>query len=99
MAQLDGKVAIITGGANGIGLETTKLFLQEGAKVVFTDVNADAGKQVADELDNENALFIQQDVGNEDDWERVVKTTLDKFGTIDILFNNAGIISSAKSLI
>ncbi|MEY2375555.1 SDR family NAD(P)-dependent oxidoreductase [Lentilactobacillus buchneri] len=96
MAELDGKVAIITGGANGIGLETTKLFLQEGAKVVFTDVNADAGKQVEDELNNQNALFIQQDVGDEAAWEKVVKTTLDQFGTIDILFNNAGIYIIGK---
>lgn len=96
MAQLDGKVAIITGGAAGIGLETTKLFLKEGAKVVFTDVNADSGKKVEQDLDDDNALFIQQDVSNEDDWKDVVKQTVDKFGTIDILFNNAGIYIIGK---
>ena len=94
--RLKGKVAIITGGANGIGLETTKLFLKEGAKVVFTDVNAEAGKKAEDELDNKNVLFVQQDVGEESDWEKVVKTTLDKFGTIDVLFNNAGIYIIGK---
>lgn len=96
MAQLDGKVAIITGGANGIGLETTKAFLKEGAKVVFTDVNAEAGQKVQDDLNDKNALFIQQDVSSEDDWEKVVKETIDRFGTIDILFNNAGIYIIGK---
>lgn len=96
MAQLDGKVAIISGGAAGIGLETTRLFLDQGAKVVFTDINAEAGKKVEADLNNQNALFIQQDVGNEADWERVVNTTVEKFGTIDILFNNAGIYIIGK---
>lgn len=89
--RLDGKIALVTGGAAGIGLATVKRFLAEGATVVFTDINVKAGEKAAADLDTPNALFMPQDVSQEADWEKVVKATLDKFGTIDILFNNAGI--------
>lgn len=89
--RLDGKIALVTGGAAGIGLATVKRFLAEGATVVFTDINVKAGEKVAADLDSPKAVFMPQDVSQEADWEKVVKATLDKFGTIDILFNNAGI--------
>lgn len=90
MKRLENKVAIITGGAAGIGLATTKRFILEGAKVVFTDVNDTEGTKVQKELWNK-AVFIKQNVASENDWIKVVQNTLDKFGKIDILFNNAGI--------
>ncbi|AXX65242.1 MAG: glucose 1-dehydrogenase [Lactobacillus sp.] len=90
MKRLENKVAIITGGAAGIGLATTKRFILEGAKVVFTDVNDTEGTKVQKELGNK-AVFIKQNVASENDWIKVVQNTLDKFGKIDILFNNAGI--------
>ncbi|MCI1606787.1 MAG: SDR family NAD(P)-dependent oxidoreductase, partial [Levilactobacillus sp.] len=89
--RLDGKIALVTGGAAGIGLATVKRFLAEGATVVFTDINVKAGEKAAADLDTPKAIFMPQDVSQEADWEKVVKATLDKFGTIDILFNNAGI--------
>ncbi|KRE59630.1 SDR family NAD(P)-dependent oxidoreductase [Paenibacillus sp. Soil750] len=94
--RLLGKTAIVTGGANGIGKATVKKFLEQGAKVVFTDINEQLGNQTLDEfksISNE-VVFIKHDVQKEADWGLVVNTTIDKFGTIDILFNNAGIYST-----
>lgn len=96
MGKLTGKVAIITGASQGMGASHAKLFVDEGAKVVITDINAEKGEQYAKEL-GDNALFVKQDVSNEDDWKKVVDTTVDKFGQLDILVNNAG-ITMAKSL-
>ncbi len=91
--KLQDKVAIITGGAAGIGFQTALLFLKEGAKVVFTDVNQAAGEKALNELkkESQDVLFVKQDVSQEADWETVVKKTKEAFGRIDILFNNAGI--------
>lgn len=96
MAKLDGKVAIITGASQGMGASHARLFISEGAKVVITDINEEKGRALADEL-GDNAVFIKQDVASEDDWQKVVDQTVDKFGKIDILVNNAG-ISFNKSL-
>ncbi|MTV81743.1 glucose 1-dehydrogenase [Secundilactobacillus folii] len=96
MARLTGKVAIITGGSQGMGASHVKLFVAEGAKVVFTDINAEAGEKLADSL-GDNALFVKQDVSNEEDWQHVIETTIAHFGQLDILVNNAG-ITYAKSL-
>lgn len=79
MGKLTGKVAIITGASQGMGASHAKLFVDEGAKVVITDINAEKGEQYAKEL-GDNALFVKQDVSNEDDWKKVVDTTVDKFG-------------------
>ncbi|OCT14453.1 short-chain dehydrogenase [Paenibacillus pectinilyticus] len=94
--RLLGKTAIVTGGAGGIGKATVKKFLEQGAKVVFTDINEHLGQQTLEEfktISNE-VVFIKHDVQKEEDWNRVVNTTIEKFGTIDILFNNAGIYST-----
>ncbi|GHP14408.1 3-alpha-hydroxysteroid dehydrogenase [Lentilactobacillus fungorum] len=96
MAKLDGKVAIITGASQGMGASHARLFVSEGAKVVITDINEEKGRALADDL-GDNAVFIKQDVASEDDWQKVVDQTVDKFGKIDILVNNAG-ISFNKSL-
>lgn len=91
--RLENKVAIITGGGTGIGRETALLFAKEGAKVVVTDINEESGSQTVKDLQahGSEALFIHHDVSNEDDWKKVAKETIDQFGKVDILFNNAGI--------
>ncbi|EUJ33060.1 short-chain dehydrogenase/reductase SDR [Listeria floridensis FSL S10-1187] len=91
--KLEGKVAIITGGAAGIGFQTALLFLKEGASVVFTDINPNEGEKALLELKKESdkVIFVKQDVSKEDDWRMVVEKTNATFGKIDILFNNAGI--------
>lgn len=90
MARLKDKVAIITGAAAGMGEQHARLFVKEGAKVVLTDVQADKGQALAEELGH-NALFIQHDVTDERGWQQVVAKTEAHFGPIDVLVNNAGI--------
>lgn len=93
MGKLTDKVAIITGGASGIGAATAKLFVEEGAKVVIVDVNKEKGKAFEEELKNQGgeALFVQADVTNEEDVQNVFAKAKASFGKVDILFNNAGI--------
>lgn len=95
--KLEGKVAIVTGGAQGMGAAHVKRFIEEGAKVVFTDINEELGQALATEL-GESAKFVKQDVTNEADWTNVVEQTEAAFGTIDVLVNNAG-ISMSKPLL
>lgn len=90
MKKLENKVAIITGGAAGMGEAHSRRFIEEGAKVVFSDINEEKGKILAEEL-GENALFIKHDVTDEEGWKDLVKKTEEKFGPVDILINNAGI--------
>ena len=90
MTRLKGKVAIITGAAQGMGAAHAKLFVEQGAKVVLTDLNEEKGQAFAAEL-GENALFIKQNVANEEDWATVVATAEEKFGPVNVLVNNAGI--------
>ena len=91
--RLDSKIAIITGGGNGIGKTTALLFAKEGAKVVVTDINEENGINTVQDIrkNNGEAIFIKHNVSNEQDWVHVVESTLNAFGRIDILFNNAGI--------
>ena len=89
MGMLDGKVGIITGGTSGIGARTAELFVDEGAKVVFTGRRKAEGEALAAKLGS-NGRFIQADATNEDDWVRVIGETTKAFGKLDILFNNAG---------
>ncbi|QKE73405.1 SDR family oxidoreductase [Arthrobacter citreus] len=94
--RLLNKTAIVTGGANGIGKATVQKFLEQGAKVVFTDINEEAGNKTLDEMKkiSESVVFIKHNVQLETDWINVVNETKNNFGSIDILFNNAGIFSS-----
>ncbi|WP_298448772.1 glucose 1-dehydrogenase [uncultured Marinobacter sp.] len=97
MDRLKGKVAIVTGAAQGMGASHARVFIREGAKVVLTDLNEEKGQALAAEL-GENALFVKQNVTSESDWARVVSTTEERFGPVDVLVNNAGITMS-KSLL
>lgn len=90
MGRLSDKVAIVTGAASGIGLGIAQLFVKEGAKVVFSDIN-ELDKAAADAAGN-NALFIQCDISNMESVKNLIAKTLAAFGTIDILINNAGIV-------
>ncbi len=98
--QLSNKVAIITGGASGIGRATDLLFAREGAAVAIVDVNRDAGENAAREINQTGAraIFVIADVTSAADCRRVVERTLSEFGHIDILFNNAGITRRATVL-
>ena len=92
--KLDSKVAIITGGASGIGLETAKDFLNEGAKVVIADINENV-REVASELgDIDKIVGVVCDVSNEDDVILLIKKAINSFGHIDILVSSAGIRST-----
>ncbi len=93
MARLDGKVAIITGSAQGMGAAHAELFVKEGAKVVITDLNEEKGQALAEKL-GENALFVKQNVTSEEDWKNVIEETEKTFGPVDVLVNNAGITMS-----
>lgn len=97
MARLEGKTAIITGAAQGMGAAHAKKFIEEGAKVVLTDLNEEKGQAFAAEL-GENARFIKHNVTSASDWEEVVAGTEAAFGPVDVLVNNAG-ITMAKSIL
>ena len=90
MERLKNKVAIITGGARGMGASHVRLFASEGAKVVFTDLNEEQGRILEKEIGG-NVKFIKQDVTDAASWEKVVEDTEKIFGQVNILVNNAGI--------
>ncbi|MEK5207112.1 SDR family NAD(P)-dependent oxidoreductase [Psychrobacillus sp. FSL H8-0510] len=91
--KLQGKVAIITGGASGIGAATARLFVEEGAKVVLVDLNVEKGKAFEAELkaQNADALFVKANITSEEEVQNIYKETIAAFGKVDIVFNNAGI--------
>ncbi len=90
MGLLDGKIAMITGGASGIGAGSTRLFAREGARVLVADILDDNGNKIAGELGDDKVAFVHTDVTQESDIEAAVRATCERFGRIDILFNNAG---------
>ena len=93
MARLQGKVALISGGARGMGAVEGALFAQEGAKVVLGDVLEAEGRQVEARINESGgeAIFIKLDVTSDTDWQRAIQLTVERFGKLDILVNNAGI--------
>ncbi len=90
MARLDGKVAIVTGGASGIGAAACRLFAAEGAKVLVCDVQTDLGREIAREI---GGAFEHLDVAHEPDWKRLDGVVRDRHGRLDVVFNNAGVVS------
>jgi NAD(P)-dependent dehydrogenase (short-subunit alcohol dehydrogenase family) len=100
--RLEGKVAIVSGAASGMGAATARRFAKEGAKVVVADVLEEEGRQIVAEINGANtaggeALFLRLEVTDEQNWKDVVATTVQRFGRLDILVNNAGISGSAVS--
>lgn len=87
-SRLQGKTAIVTGGASGFGKGIAAKFAAEGANVIITDLSEEQGESVATEL---NCLFSRADVTKPDDWRRVLALALDEFKQLDIVVNNAGI--------
>ena len=95
--RLEGKVALISGGARGMGAEEARIFAREGAKVVIGDISEDEGKAVKAQIAEAGgqALFVRLDVTEESDWTNAVNQAVSRFGKLDILVNNAGISSRA----
>jgi 3alpha(or 20beta)-hydroxysteroid dehydrogenase len=91
MARLQDKVAIITGGARGMGSATSRIFVAEGAKVIITDVLDQEGENLAEEL-KDSAVFCHHDVTDEKSWQAIAEKAESEFGKIDVLVNNAGIL-------
>ena len=86
--RLDGKIAILTGAAQGMGAEHARVFVAEGARVVLTDLQEETGKALAAEL-GANALFVRHDVSRAEDWDAVIAATRTAFGPANVLINNA----------
>ena len=91
-------MAIITGGASGIGASAVRVFHDNGAKVVIADIQDELGQAIADEL-GENVSYIHCDVSKEEDVENLVDTTVAKHGKLDIMYNNAGVLDKARGTI
>ncbi|KAK2632820.1 hypothetical protein EUGRSUZ_L01033 [Eucalyptus grandis] len=87
--RLEGKVAVITGGAGGIGESTARLFSKHGARVIIADIRDDLGESVCKDLGPETASFVHCDVSSESDVEKAINTAVDKHGKLDIMVNNA----------
>ncbi|MCY1036586.1 glucose 1-dehydrogenase [Corallococcus sp. BB11-1] len=89
MKRVEGKVALVTGGAGGLGAASARMLAREGARVVVTDRREDEARAVAEEL-GDAGLFVALDVTQEAQWEHAMARTLEKFGKLDVLVNNAG---------
>ena len=96
MGRLKGKVALVTGGASGIGAETSRVFAREGAKVAITDVNDSGGCAVAMEI-GDDAFYTHLDTRSEDEWRGAVEQTVGTYGRLDILVNAAGVPGSRSN--
>jgi len=97
MGRLDGKVAVVTGGASGIGAGTVEAFIAEGARVVVADLQRDAGEAVAARF-GDDAVFHETNVTVESDVAGAVDLAVEHFGRLDIMFNNAGIVGAVGSI-
>jgi 3alpha(or 20beta)-hydroxysteroid dehydrogenase len=91
VGELSGKVALVTGSARGLGAAIAEVFRREGAKVILTDRLAREGAELARRL-GEEAAFVEHDVTDESHWKRAVDFTIERFGRLDVLINNAGLV-------
>jgi 3alpha(or 20beta)-hydroxysteroid dehydrogenase len=98
MGRLTGKVAIITGASQGMGEEHAKAFVAQGAKVILTDINDVDGQKLADSL-GADALFVKHDVAKEADWQKVLADGEARFGLVNVLVNNAGVIGKIAATV
>ena len=96
MGRLDGKVALITGGARGMGKAHVRHFVAEGARVVFGDVQDERGAAVADGLGGQSCRYVHHDVTSEAQWAGAVAAAIGTFGRLDVLVNNAGVLKFAS---
>ena len=96
MGRLDGKVALITGGARGMGKSHVRHFVAQGAQVVFGDVLDDKGAALAAEFDEKSCRYIHHDVTSEAGWAAAVALATGTFGKLDVLVNNAGVLMFAR---
>jgi NAD(P)-dependent dehydrogenase (short-subunit alcohol dehydrogenase family) len=99
--RVDGKTALVTGGASGLGAESARRLAREGAKVLLTDLAAEAGQAVADEILDAGgtAAFLVQDVTDEARWSEVVQAAVDRFGGVDVLVNSAGVADRGEPIL
>jgi NAD(P)-dependent dehydrogenase (short-subunit alcohol dehydrogenase family) len=93
--RLEGKTAIITGAGMGLGEGIARKFVEEGANVLLFEISADHGQKVAESLPKDKASFFKGDVTNVDDWDGALKEATNKFGGLDIVVNNAGVVHRA----
>ncbi|MDP6464035.1 MAG: glucose 1-dehydrogenase [SAR324 cluster bacterium] len=91
MGRVDGKIALVTGAASGIGLQASLRLAEEGARVMMTDINVENGKNEAEKL-GRNAEFLKLDITLEEDWISVLRETVKRFQSLDILVNSAGMV-------
>lgn len=99
MYRLEGKVALITGAATGIGECSAKLFAKHGAKVVVADIDDALGQSVVEAIGSSNAAYVHCDVTKEEDVKNAVDFAVSTYGKLDIMFNNAGIVDSLKPVL
>lgn len=95
MGRVSGKVALISGGASGLGRAAAQILAEHGARVVITDVQVDAGTKVSVDI-GRDVLFLRQDVSKEEDWQRVMSQILEEYGQLDVLVNNAALLHMAS---
>jgi 3(or 17)beta-hydroxysteroid dehydrogenase len=95
MGRVEGKTVIVTGAASGMGRQDAITLAREGARVVLTDLNEDGGRAVAEEI-GDRAMFLRHDVSDEDNWKSVIAAAQERFGPINGLVNNAGILLMAS---
>jgi 3alpha(or 20beta)-hydroxysteroid dehydrogenase len=96
MGRLDGKVALITGGARGMGKSHARHFVAEGARIVISDILDDKGQELAGELGADHCHYVHHDVRSEPDWAAAVDAATGAFGGLNVLVNNAGILRNKK---
>lgn len=94
--RVSGKVVLITGAASGMGASHARTLASEGAKIVIADIDEESGASVAQEIGDDQAIFFKLDVSDYENWDQVIDRTIERFGKLDALINNAGIFSAGS---